>query len=211
MAEFVIGVQVIAACVYAASAVSKLRSRTAYRSFSAGLGNTALVPPRLLQAVAAVLATGEAVVAIMATTAIVTMTFSGSAARVLSVAALAACWVLTAVLVAGVATVVAQGTIVRCACFGATSQTGPPLGAAHLLRNASLLALVTAGLLDSVLASQPPAHGITPGGWIVTAAAGAVCAAFLIRWEDVAYLVAPAPATVAGPTSRARVRITSPR
>jgi hypothetical protein len=209
MAEFVVGVQVIAACVYAASGVSKLRSRTAYRSFSAGLGNTALVPPRLLRAVAAVLASGEAVIAIMVTTAIVTMTFSGSAARVLSVAALAACWVLTAGLVAGVATVVARGTIVRCACFGASSQTGPPLGAAHLLRNASLLALVTAGLLDSVLAGQPPANSITPGGWVVTAAAGAVCAAFLIRWEDVAYLVAPA--TVAGPTSRARVRITSPR
>lgn len=208
MAELVVGVQVIAACVYAASGVSKLRSRTAYRSFSAGLGNTALVPPRLLQAVAAVLAGGEAVITVIVTTAIVTMTFSGSAARVLSVAALAACWVLTAVLVAGVATVVAQGTTVRCACFGASSP-GPPLGTAHLLRNASLLALVTAGLLDSVLASQPPAHSITPGGWVVTAAAGTVCAAFLIRWEDVAYLVAPA--TVAGPTSRARVRITSPQ
>ena len=206
MAEIVVGVQVIAACVYAASGMSKLRSRTAYHSFSAGLGNTALVPPRLLQAVAAVLAGGEAVIAIMVTTAIVTMMFSASAARVLSAAALATCWVLTAVLAAGVAMVVARGTIVRCACFGATSQ-GPPVGAAHLLRNASLLALVTAGLLDSVLASQPPAHSITLGGWVVTAAAGTVCAAFLIRWEDVAYLVAPA--TVAGPTSRARVRITS--
>jgi hypothetical protein len=198
---------VIAACVYAASGVAKLRSGAAYRSFSAGLGNTALVPPRLLQAVAAVLAGGEGVVTVMVTTAIVTMAFSGSSARVLSVAALAACWVLTAVLVAGVATVIARGTTVRCACFGARSQTGPPLGAAHLLRNASLLALVTAGLLESALASQPPAHGITPSGWVVTAAAGTVCAAFLIRWEDVAYLVAPA--TAAGPASRARVRITS--
>lgn len=204
MAEFVVGMQVVAACVYGTSAVPKLRSGRGYRSFSAGLSRTALVPSRLLPGAAAVLAVGEAVIAVILTTAAVTIALSGSAARALSVSALTASWVLTAVLVAGVATVIRRGTSVRCACFGVRSETGPPLGTAHLLRNASLLALVTAGLLDSLLASQPPGRGITPGSWAVAAGAGVVCATFFIHWEDVAYLVAPA--VVTGPASRERRR-----
>jgi hypothetical protein len=198
MGEVVVAVQVVAACVYGTSAVSKLRSVRAYRSFRAGLGQTALIPPRLLPAVAAILAISETVTAVLLTTAAVTIVLAVSAGRWLSVSALAACWVLTAVLVAGVAAVISRGTTVRCACFGASSETGPPLGPAHLLRNVSLLALVTADLGYSVLAHLSLGQGIAPGDW-VAAAAGLVGAIFLIRWDDVAYLVAPASA--AGPAS----------
>jgi hypothetical protein len=206
MDEFVLAVQVVAACVYGASAASKLRSGKAYRVFRAGLGQTGVVPPRGLSAVAAVLTTGEAVIAVAMTAAGTALVFSAQAARTLTVTSLTACLLLTAVLVGGVAAVIRRGTSVRCACFG-SSETGPPLGMAHLLRNASLLALVIAGLADGMLASQPSAHSVTAGSFAVAVAAGLVCAMFLIRWEDVAYLVAPATA-VRG-TSRARVRATS--
>ncbi len=193
MNEVVVGVQVVAACVYGTSAASKLRSIRAYRSFRAGLGRTALVPARLLAAVAAILAIGEAATAALLTTAVATTVLSGSAARLLSVSALAACWVLTAVLAGGVATVISRGTAVRCACFGAGSETGPPLGLAHLVRNVGLVALVTIGLLGSLLAGRSAGQGV-PAGGCVAGAAGIICAMFLIRWEDVAYLVAPAAA-----------------
>jgi hypothetical protein len=203
MGEIVVGVEVAAACVYGTSAVSKLCSVRAYRSFRAGFGRTELAHRRLLPVVAAILAIGEAASAALLTTAVVTIALSGSAGRSLSASALAVCWVLTAVLVAGVVKVISRGTAVRCACFGASSETGPPLGTAHLVRNACLLALVTAGLTDILLADPPAGQGVLLGG-CVAAAAGIVCALFLIRWEDIAYLVAPA--AVAGPASHERAR-----
>ncbi len=63
MDELSIGVLCLAGCVFAASVAAKLRSRPAYRSFRAGLGDTALVPGRLLPAVSAALCAAEAAIA----------------------------------------------------------------------------------------------------------------------------------------------------
>ena len=48
LSEFSVAILILAACVFAASAAAKLHSRAAYRSFRAGLRETALMPERLL-------------------------------------------------------------------------------------------------------------------------------------------------------------------
>ncbi len=98
--------------------------------------------------------------------------------------ALAAAALLTTVLVLGVATVVRRGTRARCACFGAAS--GRPLGRAHLVRNAILLAMLVCGLVIG-----PLSHGSAGLGALVAAGAGALGALVFIRWDDLADLFAP--------------------
>ena len=66
MTEVVIAVLSAAACVYLASATAKLRGRSAYLSFQAGLAETRLISRRLLPPAAAALAACEAVVAVSA-------------------------------------------------------------------------------------------------------------------------------------------------
>ena len=64
MSDFSVAVLCLAGCVFAVSAVAKLRNRPAYRSFREGLRETALVPESLLSATAAVLLGAEAVIAV---------------------------------------------------------------------------------------------------------------------------------------------------
>ena len=50
VSEFSIVVLSLAGCVFAASAAAKLNGRLAYRSLRDGLGETGLIPARLLPA-----------------------------------------------------------------------------------------------------------------------------------------------------------------
>src|SRR6516164_2275861 len=163
----------LAAFIFAASAAGKLRGRQAYRSFRGGLAETALLPRRFLPAAAAGLAA-----ALVATAA-------GASAKPAAEAVLTAAITLTAVLAAGVARVVRRGTAARCHCFGA--RPGRPLGPVHLTRNLTLLGVLAAGLVASMLGRGDPAAGATA----VAVTAGGAGALLFTRWEEIAGLFAP--------------------
>lgn len=187
MSEFSVAILILAACVFAASATAKLRSRAAYRTFRAGLRETALMPERLLPAAAAALPGAEAVTAAGLVTAAVLVATAGTGANPAAEAVLTVACLLTAALTAGVAVVIRRGTRARCACFGGGSAR--PLGGAHLFRNLALLAVLACGLVGN-----PMGHG-HPGlvGTLVAVTAGAVAALVFICWEDLAELFAPIP------------------
>jgi hypothetical protein len=188
----------IAAIVFGTSAAAKLRGRTAYRSYRAGLREAAVVPGRLLPATAAVLAGYEALVAAASAVAAILTAASLPGAVVVSWLALAAAVVLTSVLAAGVGVVVGRGTQASCACFGAASAR--PLGAAQLVRNLSMLAVIAGGLISDGLA-----HGRhTPAAAAIGVAAGAVIALILIRLDDLVDLFMPPAATPRPPEPVAR-------
>jgi Methylamine utilisation protein MauE len=203
LSEFSVATLILAACVFGASAVAKLHSRAAYRSFRAGLRETTLMPAGLLPVTVAALPGAEAVTAAGLTAAAVLVATAGPGANPAAEAALTVACLLTATLAAGVAVVIRRGTQARCACFGAGSTR--PLGGAHLLRNLVLLAVLAAGL-----ASSPLGHGHPgPADTIVAAAAGAVAALLFIRWEDLAELFAPIPSlppAAPGPGRQGRSR-----
>jgi hypothetical protein len=185
MAELVLAVLVMAACVYGTSAGAKLRGRQSYLSFRAGLGSTALVPRRLLGVTAGVLAGCEATVAAgLAAAGALTAAGLAGAATVTALA-LGGTALLTGVLAAGILVVIRRGTRARCACFGAAS--GRVLGVPHLARNIGLLALVAAGL-----AADHATHGRpVPSGMAAAATSGLVTGLLLTRFDDLITLFTP--------------------
>ena len=126
-----------AACVYLASATAKLRGRSAYLSFQAGLAETRLISRRLLPPAAAALAACEAVVAVSAAVAAALTAANASGAATVTASALGLAIALTSVLAAGVAVILHRGTRARCACFGSASDRA--LGRPQLARNLGLL------------------------------------------------------------------------
>jgi hypothetical protein len=193
MGEFSVAVLCLAGFVFAVSSAMKLRSRRAYMSFRDGLGETGLVPGRLLPFTAVALCWVEAVTGagLLAAAALTAVAASGAAPLAETMLAIAA-W-LTGVLAAGVASLVRRGSQARCACFGAV--TSRPLNRAHLLRNLSLLAVVCAGLATVPLARPHP----VPAGTLLAVMVGGVAAVLFIRWEDLADLLAPVPRRPADP------------
>jgi hypothetical protein len=187
VSELSVAVLSLAACVFAASAAAKLRSRRAYRSFRAGLRETALMPERLLPVAVAALPIAEAVTAGGLVTAAVLVATAGARGIPAAEAALTVAALMTAMLAAGVGVVMRRGTRARCACFGTGS--GRPLGGVHLIRNLALLAVLAIGIVGGPLGQARPA----PAGTAVAGAAGAVAALLFIGWEDLAELFAPIP------------------
>lgn len=185
MAELLIAVLTMVACVYGTSAGTKIGGRRAYRSYREDLGGTALVPAHLLPATAAALAGGEAVVsAALAAAAILTAAALPGAVMVTALS-LGGAALLTGILAAGVAVIMHRGTRARCACFGAALSR--PVGKSHLSRNLSLLAVVAAGLTVNEIANSRP----TAASVVVAAAAGAVMALLLIRLDDLITVFTP--------------------
>jgi Methylamine utilisation protein MauE len=195
MNEFSVAIMTLAACVFAVSAFAKLRSRSAYRSFRAGLRETALVPERLLPVIAAVLVCAEAMTAAGLTAATVLIATAASGAHVVAAVALTAAGLLTAALAAGIALVMHSGARAHCNCFGASS--GRPLGRVHLIRNVTLLAVLAVGLVSTSLSDGQPAAV----GAVVAAAVGAVAALLIIRWEELAELFTPIGPAASRPTA----------
>jgi hypothetical protein len=187
MAELVFGVLITAACVYGASAAAKLSGRRAYLAFRNGLGETSLIPRRLLPVSAGILVGCEAASSASLVTAAVLTAAGLPGAATLSALALGGSALLTAALAAGVAMVIRRGIRARCACFGAAS--AGPLSASQLARNMSLFALLTAGL-----ASDQAVHGrAVPTGIGVAAVGGIVTALLLIRFDDIVMVFTPVP------------------
>ncbi|HEX4088204.1 MAG TPA: MauE/DoxX family redox-associated membrane protein [Trebonia sp.] len=185
MTEVAVAVLSAACCVYLMSAGAKLRGRSAYRSFAAGLAETGLVGRRLLPAVAAALAGCEAVVAVSLAAATALTSVGATGAAAVTVSALGLAIALTGVLAAGVAVILSRGTRARCACFGSASERA--LGRPQLARNLGLLALLVVALACAV-----PGHGRpAAGAATVAVVAGAVGGMLLIRFDDLIALFAP--------------------
>jgi hypothetical protein len=187
MSDFSVAVLSLAACVFIASAVAKLRDRQAYRSFRSGLDETGLVPAKLLALATALLSIAEGVIAVALVAAIVLTAVPAAGAVPVGETALAAAAALTAMLAAGIAVVIRRGTQAGCACFGAGSDR--PLGWPHLIRDLGLLAALGAGLAAVPLERGRPAMA----GAVLAAAAGALSALVLIRFDQLAELFAPLP------------------
>jgi hypothetical protein len=185
MIEVVIAVLSAACCVYLTSATAKLRGRSAYRSFEAGLTETRLIWWRLLPAAAAGLVGCEALVAVSVAAAAVLTAVNVTAAAAVTDSALGLAIALTGVLAAGVAVILRRGTSATCACFG--SATERTLGRPQLVRNLGLLALLVVAL-----ACAQPGHGQPPAAAATVAViAGAVAGLLLIRSDDLIALFAP--------------------
>jgi len=187
MTEFDVAVLAMSAVVFTASATAKLRSRAAYREFRAGLRATRLVRERLLSRTAVILVVAETATAAGLAGALVLRITGSPGAFQLAESAFTVAAVLIVVLAAGVAVVIRRGTMARCPCFGSTSAR--PLGVAHLVRNACLLLPLLAGLACCPLNHDRPALA----GSVLAVASGLVVALLLIRWDDLAALLAPIP------------------
>ena len=118
MGDFSVAVLSLAACVLAASAAAKLRSRRAYRLFRDGLGETRLLPEHLLSPAAAALVGAEALIAAGLTAAAVLTATAAPGAIPLADCALAAAAFLILLLAAGIAVVMHRGTRAHCAGAG---------------------------------------------------------------------------------------------
>lgn len=189
MAEFLVSILAMSAGVFATSAFAKLRNRTAYRDYRAGLRAMRLVPPSLLTGTAMTLVAVEAVAACGLAAAAGLLAAGASAAYPMSGFALAVAAALTLGLVSGVAVALSRGTQAACACFGGSSAR--PLGPAHLIRNTVLLALLAAGLAVGLLQRDRP--GLADS--LLAVAAGLVLSLLIIRWEDLVALVDNGPVT----------------
>jgi hypothetical protein len=185
MGELSVAVLCLTGCVFAASASAKLRGRTAYRAFLAGLRDTKLVPARLLPATAAALCAAESVAAAGLIAACVLTATAWPGRTMLAGSALVAAAALTTALAVGTAVVIRRGTQARCACFGTGSDS--PIGRVHLIRNLGLLALQACGLACCPFGSVPSAPGA-----VLAALAGAVGALLAVRLDDIAGLFASA-------------------
>ena len=177
-----------AVVTYGWSAASKLRGGSAYRAFRDGLAATKLVSAQRTGTVAATLVAAETAVASLCAAALIMslLTRPGAPATfALRCTALACAAALTAVLTAGVATVVRRGVTAPCACFG--SRGASPLSAVHVTRNACLLAVLIAGVTG--LAAAGP-DGWRPGAAaaILAVAIGGVAALLLTRLDDLTAL-----------------------
>lgn len=196
MTEFVIAALSLGAGVFAASAGSKLRSRTAFSDFRAGLRATALISERRLRTLAVLLVAAETAVATGLAGGLVLVASRAPDADALAESALAAAATLIAALAAGVAVVIRRGVQARCACFGGRSSR--PLGAAHLIRNGTLLLVLTAALV--VGPAGLAAGRLSAPAVAVAIGAGAVVALLFVRWDDLADLFAPIPAAKTPPS-----------
>lgn len=157
--------------VFAASALSKLRSAEAFRSFTQWLGTVPGMRTGAQRPIAAAMAAAEVGVLVL-----VVIPYTG-------VIGMTAAAVLLAVFAAGSFAVVRAGDAEPCQCFGPSST---PLGPRHVGRNVALCAVAALGAA---------AVGPVPAGYRVPLIAVSVCAGFAaalvaIFLDDIAAIAA---------------------
>lgn len=156
--------------VFAVSAMSKVRSRAAWRSLGTWLAGMPFRPLRLK---------GMPLALVLAEAAVVALVAAAPLAGLISGAALA----LT--LTVGLYLVVRSGSRQPCLCFGTSSE---PVGSQHVQRNGVLLALAVAG---SVCAGTATGHPPGPAESILAAIAGLATALLVIFFGDISALFTP--------------------
>ena len=171
MVDLELGCRALLVVVLGAAVAGKLRRR-AFASFTVALGAFGL-PAAIARAPLA-----AAIVALEATAAVL-LVAAPALGYALALALIAA---FTAVL----RRVVRSGRRVACWCFGASTA---PVGTSHLVRNATLLAVIGLGIAAAALAGgEPVALAAHP----LALACGALAGAAIARWDDLAFVVRPA-------------------
>ncbi|MFC4014993.1 MauE/DoxX family redox-associated membrane protein [Nonomuraea purpurea] len=162
---------VLLVVVFAASSLAKVAG--AFPGFEGSVRALRLVPARWARAVAAGVIGVEIVVAGL----LVTPWYTGGlalAAGVLAVFAVVAMVTRR------------RGLAVPCTCFGPGTAGGPPLGTPHAVRNALLAGVAIAGLFG-----RPATDDWAGAG--VAGVAALVCAALVLRFEDIVALFGRPP------------------
>jgi thiol-disulfide isomerase/thioredoxin len=167
MAYAALACRCLVGVVFAVSAISKLRSATAFRAFSSWLSGLPL-PAAHSRAAAATLAVAEVVI-------VVSLLLPWTARAGLALAA-----VTLAVFAAGLAAVVRSGVPASCQCFGAS---GRQVGVRHVARDTMLCAAATAGAIGTGAATRPAAIVLSLG-------AGVIASVFALFLDDIAALFA---------------------
>ncbi|WP_018352560.1 MauE/DoxX family redox-associated membrane protein [Longispora albida] len=167
-----VGLRVVVAVVFCVSAASKLRGVSAFREFRAAVAQLAPPLKGVRGPVAVVVIAAEVVAAVL-------MLLAPLAGFVLA-------FVLLAAFTAGLAGVLRRGVSASCRCFGGGAA---PVRGRHVWRNAVLLVVAGAGV-------AVPAGGVLAApGVMVAVAAGAVAAVLVVRWDDLAEVLVPGPAS----------------
>ncbi|MER6945853.1 MauE/DoxX family redox-associated membrane protein [Nonomuraea sp. NPDC000554] len=177
---------VLLVVVFGASSLAKISRAEAFRSFVASVRSLRIVPARWASATAGV------VVAVEIVTVGLLLTPPWYPAGLALAATVLAVFAVVAVVTRR------RGLAVPCNCFGpgrggrrGAAAQGRPLGVPHAVRNALLAGVALGGLLGAEVG----------GGWAGTAWVGAglagtaalVCAAVVLRFEDIVALFGQAP------------------
>jgi Methylamine utilisation protein MauE len=168
MAYLVLASRMAVGVTFLASAVGKLRSRSAFGTFASWLSvlPVSLVRPRA-GLVAATIAAAEVLVVIL-----VALPWTVRAGLALAT-------VVLAVFAVGTWLAVARGTDAPCQCFGMSAY---PLGRRHVVRDALLGAVAVAG------AAAVGSGGARPAGAMLSVGAGLIAAASVVFFDDLAML-----------------------
>jgi hypothetical protein len=161
--------------VLSVSAVSKVRSRSAFTAFASSLPSFG-VPVRLARPLAAGVAAAE-------TSTAAALAVSPCAGSRCAVVALLAATALFAVFTSAVLVALRRRVRATCNCFGSG---GTSIGPAHVVRN---ILLITAAATAAATVTPAAGH---PVGLAAAAVAGAVLAGLVSRWDDLTYLLFPA-------------------
>ncbi|WP_052423186.1 MauE/DoxX family redox-associated membrane protein [Nonomuraea candida] len=197
MEYVVFGGQCLIGAVFAVSALSKIRARTARDEFvrvtatllAALLGRAA--GARTARRVAAIVVAAEAAVPV------------SIAARALHPSAAVAGAAVAVVLLGGFSAALARalrrGVRPPCRCFGASPA---PLGARHLARNLVLLAVATAAGPAGLVSGAARPEQAQPAGLALAGGAGLVLAVLVARLDDLVELFVSPAVAGAGDTPR---------
>lgn len=156
--------------------VGKVHSPAEFRAFVGSLDGFGWIPRSARPAVAVAVVVAEA-----ASAALLGFPATATAGYLLALTTVGA--FTAAVLIAR-----ARGRQVRCRCFGAD---GGPMGTAHLIRNAALLAVAAAGLAAHVMSAQSRSEA---GPLAVAVVLGVLAAIGLTYSDELRYLFGPRPA-----------------
>lgn len=168
MVYLTLACRILLGAVFLSAVFSKIRSRSAFDSFVAGLRTLAVVPPRLARTAAVVVvATEAAVVPLLVTPWI---------------GALLAIGLLLAFIVAIIRAQRAD-IVATCPCFGSSTV---PLGPRHVVRNLVLIVVASTALAAVV----PGRADVDSVGLLLAGTAGIVVASLIVRLDDIVALFA---------------------
>lgn len=155
--------------------VGKVHRPAEFRAFVGSLDGFGWIPRPARPAVAVAVVVAEA-----ASVALLGFPATATAGYLLSLTTVGA-------LTAAVSIARAGGRQVRCRCFGAD---GGPMGTAHLIRNAGLLAVAVVGLLAHPAGGQPRFEA---GPLAIAVVLGVLAAIGLTYPDELRYVFGPAP------------------
>lgn len=179
MAYVSLGCCLCLALVFGLSVVSKAR-REAFRDFTTSAGPLTIVPRGLRTPVAMTVLVLEAVLTVAM--------LAGTFVRPVALLGFALTLPLLLAFTASIVVTLRRGIRGACRCFGASTT---PLGKAHVLRNAVLLAVAVVGLAATSTAQAP----VELPGAVVAAFAGLVAGLLVTRFDDLIDLFSSAGAT----------------